>query len=190
MCDPVEHLHCLRCEYDLRGHKGDPLRCPECGTLNTLADLYIAANFTEADFHRSETWSTISVIWLAGLLAGGLLAFRGPAACATVMLLPSAVLWPISVYRFGASHKFRPGGLDVLAWFYLAVAALVPLATLPYFMIDGGVGGFIGMAGFALVVWLCKRPSMQPYNPHLIARRKLRTLCKASAVDRLRPPTA
>ncbi len=190
MCDTLEDLRCLRCDYDLRGHSGDPLRCPECGTPNTRADLHIAASFTDADLSRFETPCTVSIVWLAGLLVGGVLAIRGAVPCAITMLLPSAVFWPISVYRFGASHRFRPGWLEVLGWFYLSVASLVLIASLAYYIVDRGASGLVVMAGFAIVTWLCKRPGMAPYNPYMIARKKLRTLCKASAVDRLRTPPA
>jgi arginyl-tRNA synthetase len=38
--NPIDaDLYCLECGYNLRGLFGDPIRCPECGTRNALAEL-------------------------------------------------------------------------------------------------------------------------------------------------------
>ena len=36
-------LYCLECGYNLRGHSGDPRRCPECFHLNSVGDAELSA---------------------------------------------------------------------------------------------------------------------------------------------------
>ncbi|MHC4443198.1 MAG: hypothetical protein ACYTF1_09325 [Planctomycetota bacterium] len=63
-------LYCLQCGYNLRGHTGDPRRCPECGSLNPVGDLVLPAPLIKAQLRRMETAPTLcvgaSVIFLIG----------------------------------------------------------------------------------------------------------------------------
>ena len=36
-------VFCLNCGYNLRGLTGDPVRCPECGHSNPLAEAVLPA---------------------------------------------------------------------------------------------------------------------------------------------------
>jgi hypothetical protein len=74
-----EDLFCLDCGYNLRGLRGDPLRCPECGRLNDLGTVAIPAPLIRTALHGMETNPTWCVILSLGLAAMAVLAvLSGP----------------------------------------------------------------------------------------------------------------
>lgn len=102
---------CRRCDYNLRGLAGDPVRCPECGQVNSLADLLdivtparriralqgagdalVLASFSLAGglvgilTNHSEIFSVVL------LILGGVLAQQGLRTCRR--MIPASVDWP------------------------------------------------------------------------------------------------
>lgn len=54
--EPLDRdLYCLTCGYNLRGLFGDPVRCPECGNLNPIADIEIPAKIIRRQICKMET---------------------------------------------------------------------------------------------------------------------------------------
>lgn len=64
-------LECPSCSYDLSGHDGDPLRCPECGheMPRTTAALPTHHGATRRKLESIETWMLRGIL-IALLLAG------------------------------------------------------------------------------------------------------------------------
>lgn len=62
-------LPCLDCGYDLRGQSGDPVRCPECGVVNRLADLLVNDERIRRRLRRMETGPALCVASIT--LVGG-----------------------------------------------------------------------------------------------------------------------
>lgn len=56
-----EDLFCLTCGYNLRGLRGDPVRCPECGADNGLGDAMLPAAAIREALRKLETAPTICV---------------------------------------------------------------------------------------------------------------------------------
>lgn len=56
-----ENLYCLTCGYNLRGLRGDPVRCPECGADNGLGDVMLPAGAIREASRNLETAPTICV---------------------------------------------------------------------------------------------------------------------------------
>ncbi|MCH7632713.1 MAG: hypothetical protein IIB59_05830 [Planctomycetes bacterium] len=52
-------VYCLECGYNLRGHAGDPRRCPECGHLNRVEDLEVPAKLIRRALRRLESGAAI-----------------------------------------------------------------------------------------------------------------------------------
>lgn len=48
-------VYCLECGYNLRGHAGDPRRCPECSHLNRMEDLEVPAKLIRKALRRLES---------------------------------------------------------------------------------------------------------------------------------------
>lgn len=48
----VDYRLCIICEYDLSGHVGDAVRCPECGTEQQVA----ATQAAWKQFFGPKTW--------------------------------------------------------------------------------------------------------------------------------------
>jgi len=62
-----EDLFCLDCGYNLRGLRGDPVRCPECGHDNDLGTVSIPASLIRTALHEMETYPTMCVALSVGL---------------------------------------------------------------------------------------------------------------------------
>jgi hypothetical protein len=123
-------LHCLTCGYNLRGLAGDPIRCPECGSLNPVGDVEIPAPVISAQLRRMETGPAICVaaaLFGVPLLTAfvSTLCFRPSAApaafvsCLTVSLLLALIAWLVGVWRFRSSCLGRPGWLGALLRYHL-----------------------------------------------------------------------
>ena len=62
-------LYCLSCGYNLRGLSGDPINCPECGSLNPVGDVEIPAPIIAEQLRKMETSPAIC---LAAVLVFGM----------------------------------------------------------------------------------------------------------------------
>jgi hypothetical protein len=54
-------LYCLKCGYNLRGLSGDPVRCPECGYDNPIADVEIPADLIAAQLKKMEPGVAVTI---------------------------------------------------------------------------------------------------------------------------------
>ncbi len=134
-------LYCLNCGYNLRGHTGDPRRCPECGENNPVGELLLPAELIRAQFEKMETGPVMCVV---GVLIGipvalailwstirlGRLGFLN--AFTGVILLMCAALWWSGAARFRKSCLDKPAWTDVLLRFHVlavGLSLLILLAT-------------------------------------------------------------
>ena len=128
-------LACQHCRYNLRGLSGDPVRCPECGTSNTLgegepSEADIAAQFLRTDLTPGAcvcamlvVLPTQAMIWLLALLA-----LRGRIVpgelgesleCVGAPALLSLVIWYASVERFRTLCGRQPGWRQALLLYHV-----------------------------------------------------------------------
>ena len=151
-------LYCLGCGYNLRGLSGDPLRCPECGMFNALADLEVPAAMIRRAVRRLETGPAFCtgavVMWLClvPVLLAGLAGFRGTAPppkeiliFLMIVIAFAAAGWIVGVIMFRSSCGEKPGwgialakfhlyGAGVAAFFFAAIASgLFALIRLLFF---------------------------------------------------------
>jgi len=97
-----EDLFCLTCGYNLRGLRGDPVRCPECGSDNGLGDVMLPAAAIREALRELETEPTrcvacsllgvtslaliaLAVLNIVPMAVGGLF-FASLGACASLLL--------------------------------------------------------------------------------------------------------
>lgn len=113
--DFTEHVHgCPACGYNLLGIPGDPLTCPECGTVSARADLW--APFV----HTSRALSTLLWLAVASLAAGVLvvllalyMALAGSFAASSDKVIAAAIavvgvfVWTMVARAFG--RRCEPG---------------------------------------------------------------------------------
>ena len=93
-------VYCLECGYNLRGHAGDPRRCPECGHLNRVEDLEVPAKLIRRALRRLESGAAI-----CGASAATMLLWVIPLLIIMVnppMSRPPAYVW-ILVVSLGAA---------------------------------------------------------------------------------------
>ena len=128
-------LYCLSCGYNLRGLSGDPIRCPECGSLNPVGDVEIPAPIIAAQLRRMETWpatcfgavlimATIVGLWLFTLQLSG----SSPADSLACVAWPgglAAIVWIVGAWRFRVSCERKPGWLGALLRYHFFGALLV-----------------------------------------------------------------
>lgn len=113
--DFTEHVHgCPACGYNLLGIPGDPLRCPECGTVTARADLW--APFV----NTSRALSTLLWLAVASLAAAvlvvllalymalaGSLSASTDKAIAAIIAVVAALAWAVLARAFG--RRCEPG---------------------------------------------------------------------------------
>ena len=121
--------HCLDCSYNLRGHAGDPIRCPECGHVNRVEDLEVPAKLIRKALRRLESGAAI-----CGASAATMLLWVFPLLIVMVnppMMRPPAFVWTfiailgvaaMVLYVVGMIHFRRSCGcksrwLPALLWF-------------------------------------------------------------------------
>ncbi|MCH8146459.1 MAG: hypothetical protein IH987_00475 [Planctomycetes bacterium] len=129
-------MFCLNCGYNLRGHSGDPVRCPECGHTNQLADLEVPAELMVRALRRMETGAalcgaTASALfyWLLPVLAVMLFQLHPPLPLyiwvfVFAAIVASVVFWIVGVFFFRASCGGKQGWFGAL-WRFNALVCLV-----------------------------------------------------------------
>lgn len=129
-------IFCLNCGYNLRGHSGDPVRCPECGHSNPLTDMEVPAELMARAFRRMETGAALCgatmcalFYWLLPLLAVMLFQSHPPLSLFVwvfifAALVASVVFWIVGVFLFRASCGGKQGWFGALLRFN-ALACLV-----------------------------------------------------------------
>lgn len=120
-------LYCLSCGYNLRGLSGDPVRCPECGSLNAVAELGVPAGIVSPRLRQLEkVASDVSVGVMAvvplqllfwGVVAGALARRLGHLGCVAVtgaLAFGMLALWLAGTLRFRRLCCAQPGWLAAL----------------------------------------------------------------------------
>jgi hypothetical protein len=138
-------LHCLKCGYNLRGLSGDPVRCPECGSLNPLGEAEIPEELVTRQVRKLETpLALCALATTLGVPPLGLLMFLVAKAgghdladvlgfCGLPVMVPVGV-WMWGFISFGSACRYRHGWLEGF-WAYqyagcaLAVLVMVPLVA-------------------------------------------------------------
>lgn len=189
---PGAGWHCLQCEYDLRGHVGDPITCPECGFVNEIGELKAAARLTDKDIAPYETAPTMAIVWFWLFSLGFYFLTRGWWVAGAIFCVPTAMLWIVAVRRFHERLRGEPGIWDALLWFHIT-AGLVVLGMGLLVVISFPLSGLgtrwlsevlpLGIS-CAVIVLLGKLGNR--YHPYRIAKRKLRRLAILAAVKERR----
>jgi hypothetical protein len=112
---------------------GDPIRCPECGTLNSLADLLTKKRFLRRELSNLETRPTICAAGF--MILSVLVPFFLNGAYAPCFLIMAAVgLFMVSygVIGFGMTARWRPG--------WLRVVCLYQTPLIPWFLMMFSTG--------------------------------------------------
>jgi hypothetical protein len=135
-------LYCLQCGYNLRGHSGDPRRCPECGHLNPMGDLEIPAELITKQLERMETAPTAcvaafslvvlcTILWFY-LIIGESREFL-PLLClfCTIQIF-SIILWIWGINRFKAACLGRPGWFSLLVKYHIYGSILFCIIVLSF----------------------------------------------------------
>lgn len=115
---PGAGWHCLQCEYDLRGHVGDPITCPECGFVNELGELKAAARLTDKDIAPFETAPTMAIVWFWLFSLGFYFLTCGWWVAGAIFCVPTAMAWIAAVRQFRERLRGEPGIWDALLWFH------------------------------------------------------------------------
>lgn len=180
-CDDT---HCLRCGYNLRGLPGDPIRCPECGHDNTVADLRLPPNVLERKLkdlcHAGEFAAMGILIGAAPLLAwtwNELRARVGPAAGFNIpitlrmgvvfMIIGLSIAWS-QVRKFQTLCHGRWGwqqmllrycayGVLPLVWLSAVCLVAAPLERYARFLVFAGRQVAVFAGGAAIVAWVHRR---------------------------------
>jgi len=128
-------LPCLKCNYNLRGLSGDPLRCPECGHVNLLRGMSIPEDMLAARLRRMEGsllacvgglhfaapfqfifWVIVVVEAISGSPPVDLAQVL---VCVGIPAFVPLLMWIGSVLMFRASCQAKPGWVRLLARYHL-----------------------------------------------------------------------
>ncbi|UCD29500.1 MAG: hypothetical protein JSV03_03190 [Planctomycetota bacterium] len=125
-------LYCLQCGYNLRGHTGDPRRCPECGHLNHMGDLELPAKLISKQLQRMETAPTVCVgaiiimiLLCIPIILAWLDAKRQESsiddswACCCMPQLGLVIVWLLGLSSFQSSCLNKPGWRRLLFKYHL-----------------------------------------------------------------------
>jgi DNA-directed RNA polymerase subunit RPC12/RpoP len=120
---------CVKCGYNLRGLRGDPVRCPECGFLNPRTRQRRIKSRTNKKVCQLKPRIRDVLIPAVGVGVG--------VAVATMFWLPlgavgtvfAAVVWWQNVRRFRRACESRPGWLRGLIAYHLAAAPWLAIAV-------------------------------------------------------------
>lgn len=170
-------LYCLQCGYNLRGHTGDPRRCPECGSLNPVGDLVVPAPLIKIQLRRMETTPTICVgafivfvisssPWLSFIIlrsSMGSQPIRSEAlVCCGLPWLASLAVLIWSTMRFRAACLAKSGWLYFLFMYHVYMIGLILLLVIPIgfgvacFKLDyytHNLHDYIGIFYCTVVIW-------------------------------------
>jgi len=189
---PGVEWHCIRCEYDLRGHAGDPITCPECGFVNEVGELMAAARLTDEDIAPYETAPTMVILWFWLFSLGFYFLTRGRWVAGAILCVPTAMAWIGAVRRFRERLRGEPGIWDALLWFHITAGLVVlglSLLIAATSMLDSAGQRWPEMAVWMVFVTglVIGQSKLEPRrHPYWIAKRKLRRLAILAAVKERR----
>ena len=131
--EPInEDLYCLHCAYNLRGLSGNPVRCPECGKLNTRDDLDCPPKMVGRRARRMETAAALCFLSVTGFLGSVVFSLlSGEYGCFWCASILAPLPWAIG------STEFKNGCLAETGWMrvllrnhgYLTVMLCIALTT-------------------------------------------------------------
>jgi hypothetical protein len=137
-------LYCLHCGYNLRGLAGDPVRCPECGYDNPIADAEIPADLIKAQLEKLEPGFAVfaALCFVVFAVLSTLVLCDAPDASAVFCcLIPTALAlasWlGLALGSFPKSCLDRPGWFGALMIYHFWALLLL--------------GGFIGLPAMMLI---------------------------------------
>lgn len=142
---PIDRdLYCLICGYNLRGLKGDPVRCPECGAVNSPGGAYVPTRFISQQVRRMERdieqmlFALLgglvfqALFWLWVWAEGGLLVAPG-FVCVGIPAFGGLALWGAGCARARAYCGGRAGWARALlqhhVWSLLQVLLVIAAAA-------------------------------------------------------------
>jgi hypothetical protein len=145
-------LYCLQCGYNLRGLSGDPRRCPECGHLNSIAEMEVEAEPIRTLVRKLEGTLTACVLAVIAVVGFSILGvyfwlsafsydYMRPISFCGLGVVGFVVVWFIAVHRF----RSRCGGQSAwrrVLWNYhwrVSVFILMLVALLPASVLLSGV---------------------------------------------------
>ena len=128
-----EDLYCMTCGYNLRGLSGDPVRCPECGGLNSLGVIAVPATYIRSALRHMETAPTLGVAFALGAGVCVLLAGLLPWPMLLYPIAPGvalAAMWWATFRHTKRSFAAQAGWGRIVLDFHIA-AVLIDLPVVP-----------------------------------------------------------
>jgi DNA-directed RNA polymerase subunit RPC12/RpoP len=119
---------CVKCGYNLRGLRGDPVRCPECGFLNPRTRQRRIKSRTDKRVRQLEPRIREVLIPAVGVVVGIAVAAMLWSPLGAVGTIVAAVIWWRNVGRFRRACESRPGWLRGLIAYHLAAAPWLAVA--------------------------------------------------------------
>ena len=176
-----QDVYCLTCGYNLRGLPGDPVRCPECGELNSLAAITLPAAGIAKHLRELETGPNMCLSGITSSLLFVLLAVQpawasagGPLGWIGLLMIAMSLLgvieWWWGMRRFKRGCLGRPEWRTLLTKQHLIrlpPRTLLVLILLWMLFVPGRIsthvvtGAIIGCGLQGLAWWGLKRPRMQ-----------------------------
>lgn len=189
-------LYCLECGYNLRGHAGDPRRCPECGHLNRMEDLEVPAKLIRRALRRLESGaatcgvSAAAMLLVVPLLIGMVMLNAQPPTFAWIFVVSVGVAAMISfvvgMFHFRRSCARNSRWLPTLLWFTV-LACLIFVTGLPVFVAVCGIAIAVlfwpAGAHSWVVPWIAVAIAMLPLSVWLyrVAKRAIHPLQRETA---------
>lgn len=134
MSSNIETCSCLHCRFDLRGHFGVIVRCPECGNETPLALPLDAQECVAKECLRLESSSTISAVGI-GLMVVVLILTQCRLGWVSGSFLLLAILLAIAGgLLLGKRCQFRIGWMQCLVSVYSVLIGLLLIVFLGCFI--------------------------------------------------------
>jgi len=177
-------LYCLSCGYNLRGLRGEPVLCPECGAITNLRDAMIPAPLIAAALRSMESAPTGCVACAIGAVLFGL---GGALGRFYSMFLAAFLLigvWFLCRRIMRLRFQDQPGWKRILFDFHLATflcTMLLPLVGLGIALINT-VHGDIEAPVMILSFLFAVPPFVLGLRVYLAARRRLAAMQRDRAV--------